>query len=658
MKFVITTILSLLCLLTVKATADNGEYYGLFIAIDQYESDHLGPIAKATTDAELLKSTLETQYKFGTSISLYNEKATKEQILKTINLVSQQISEDDHLVVFFSGHSMVKGGEGYWAPYDATDMEEANLISSSAIRNVLEGASAGHILVLSDAEFRGEFIRPTTNIPKQLTASYYNTMNRLISRQVISSGYARPIFDSDKDESIFVKYLLKFLTTNKKPFIDANELFQLMKYAISANSSSIPIAGHLQDTGHEGGQFIFIQDVPEGEKGLQDDNLVPVNLAVEEEVKEEEELPNVDVIIEEGNEVEFTLKGEVNAKATSDNVVFNWYKNGFLIGEESRLEVKSSGIYTIIVKTPEDRELATAVTKITVKERKYIVKIGDNLERIATLFYDDPLKAKIIRDANEFDSNDALLKVGAQIIIPNDVEDITAIAKNLIVAGANDFAPFSGESLYKEGMMVEIVNRVFEEMGLKCKTSFMDWNQAKASTLNGQTLGVYPAVKNAQDKTKFIYSSPLYRVANVFFEPKGANTDFSKPSKIRGKVVAIRRGYEIPELIDLYKKNYVRIRPCRTLKECFELLEKGEVDLVAASQFVGLSLVKAEYKSVNHFGVVSEPLGYSSLHLAVSNQFDGSEVVIQQFNRYYRRLKSQGVISEIRDRHIDLIQKD
>ncbi|MEO1256908.1 MAG: hypothetical protein AAFY41_18765, partial [Bacteroidota bacterium] len=106
MKYTFTTTLLLLCFFILSANGD-GKYYGLFIAIDQYKSDSWDPLYKATDDAEAIRTVLEQQYKFETSVSLYNQTATREQILKTIDLVGKQISKDDYLVIFYSGHSQV-----------------------------------------------------------------------------------------------------------------------------------------------------------------------------------------------------------------------------------------------------------------------------------------------------------------------------------------------------------------------------------------------------------------------------------------------------------------------------------------------------------------------------------------------------------------------
>ncbi|MEL6945965.1 MAG: hypothetical protein AAFO82_25190, partial [Bacteroidota bacterium] len=333
-----------------------------------------------------------------------------------------------------------------------------------------------------------------------------------------------PMINDGDQHSIFVKYVHKFLKENNKADLDINELFQTAKYAIHSNSDYSPTLAYFQNAGHEGGQFIFRKAmVPI--KRMKEAVAVPTSFEYKEPVM-------VDVVIEEGEDVEFTHKGKITAKATNKGVLYQWYRNGLLVGEEANLEVKTSGVYTVKVLSRTGTELASSKTKVVVKERRYIVKIGDDLERISTLFYGNPNKARLIQKSNNF-GDYTLLKVGTQLVIPNDVEEVLANTKNLIVAGEDDMKPFSGKDLYNQGMLAEVVNRVFDEMGMTCRTDFMTINEARAAVIEGQTFGVYPTLKNKGDEANFLYSVPIYQVSNVFFERKGSNTNCSKPSKLK-----------------------------------------------------------------------------------------------------------------------------
>jgi hypothetical protein len=61
------------------------------------------------------------------------------------------------------------------------------------------------------------------------------------------------------DESVFMKYLLKQLQENEDLYLSSEQLFSKIKMAVMNNSKTIPQFGTIQDTGDEGGDFIFIR---------------------------------------------------------------------------------------------------------------------------------------------------------------------------------------------------------------------------------------------------------------------------------------------------------------------------------------------------------------------------------------------------------------
>ena len=61
------------------------------------------------------------------------------------------------------------------------------------------------------------------------------------------------------DNSVFIKYLLQKLNTNREEFLSASQLFNEVKPNIISNSGRIPQMGDLNKTGDEGGDFIFIR---------------------------------------------------------------------------------------------------------------------------------------------------------------------------------------------------------------------------------------------------------------------------------------------------------------------------------------------------------------------------------------------------------------
>ena len=61
------------------------------------------------------------------------------------------------------------------------------------------------------------------------------------------------------DRSVFLQYLMKRLTQNEEKYMSARNLFNSLSEAVLHNSPNVPQYGVIQDTGDEGGDFIFIK---------------------------------------------------------------------------------------------------------------------------------------------------------------------------------------------------------------------------------------------------------------------------------------------------------------------------------------------------------------------------------------------------------------
>jgi hypothetical protein len=77
----------------------------------------------------------------------------------------------------------------------------------------------------------------------------------MTSRKAMTSGTLEEV----PDKSVFIEYLMKRLHENEKKYLPAAELFGSLREAVLNNSPNIPQYGVIQDTGDEGGEFIFLK---------------------------------------------------------------------------------------------------------------------------------------------------------------------------------------------------------------------------------------------------------------------------------------------------------------------------------------------------------------------------------------------------------------
>ena len=238
-----------------------GKYYALLIGIDKY-SGTWSPLDNAVNDAKKVESILSSKYKFDKFITLYNEQATRATIFDKFEWLVENISENDNVLIYFSGHGDFKQNlnKGYWIPADANTSAASSYISNSDIQTFLAAIKSKHTLMVSDACFSGDIFRGNTiSVPFEQSEKYYKQVYNLNSRKAISSGGIQPVMDGGKDgHSIFAYYFIKSIETNKEKYLDASQIFDSIKVPIVNNSDQTPMFQPIKNTGDEGGQFVFI----------------------------------------------------------------------------------------------------------------------------------------------------------------------------------------------------------------------------------------------------------------------------------------------------------------------------------------------------------------------------------------------------------------
>lgn len=237
-----------------------GDYYALIIGIDKYHGQW-PQLTNAVHDAQTVEKTLRDDYKFDHFVTLYNEKATRDNIANELEWLMENVKEDDNVLIYYSGHGEYNAlmDEGFWVPVDALSSKPVTLLSNNNLQAYMKGIQSKHTLLISDACFSGDIFRGGA-VQKEFedTPRYYRDVNSRVSRKAITSGGIEPVMDGGSDgHSIFAYYLLQTLTNNQKSYFDATELFSELRIPVVNNSEQRPEFHPIKNTGDAGGQFIF-----------------------------------------------------------------------------------------------------------------------------------------------------------------------------------------------------------------------------------------------------------------------------------------------------------------------------------------------------------------------------------------------------------------
>jgi len=233
----------------------NGKYYGLIIGINKYSDPSLIDLDNPITDATMLYSTLIGNYMFAPENVTLLKDPTRAEIIKKLDELSYRLTKNDNLIIFYAGHGYwdKEKETGFWLPADAERSSSVNWIRNSTIQDYVHDINTNHTLLITDACFAGAIFKSRGAFQDATVA--INKLYSITSRKAMTSGTLEEV----PDRSVFLEYLLKRLLENEKKYISANELFNSFREAVLNNSPNIPQYGVIQDTGDEGGDFIFIK---------------------------------------------------------------------------------------------------------------------------------------------------------------------------------------------------------------------------------------------------------------------------------------------------------------------------------------------------------------------------------------------------------------
>ena len=243
---------------TPVPTLITGEYFGLIIGVNDYEDKNIDDLKEPINDANLLYSILTKEYTFKKeNVSLLNN-PDKSTIIAELDKLANKCSKHDNVLIFFAGHGHwdKQFNQGFWLPVDAKREIRGTWISNSIIRDYVTGIPSKHTLLISDACFGGGIFKTRTAFSSNFNA--IEELYEIPSKKAMTSGAMEEV----PDKSVFLKYLARTLKINKSKYLTSEDLFNKFKKAVINNSpnSQIPQFGVIQNTGDEGGDFIFIKN--------------------------------------------------------------------------------------------------------------------------------------------------------------------------------------------------------------------------------------------------------------------------------------------------------------------------------------------------------------------------------------------------------------
>jgi hypothetical protein len=239
--------------LPIPANVNFGNYYAVIIGNNAYK--YLPKLATAVKDAHDLADLLQKDYGF--KVTLLTD-ATRQQIIDALDQIRRTLTEQDNLLIYYAGHGWldVEADRGFWLPVDAEENRRANWLSNSDITDTVRSTMAKHVLVVVDSCYAGTLTR---GVAPQLDNPALARLAQKRARTALTSGGLEPVADTGGEgHSVFAKAFLDALKGNQG-VVDMGQLSSTIRYQVMLGAQQTPQYGDIRQTGHEGGDFLFVR---------------------------------------------------------------------------------------------------------------------------------------------------------------------------------------------------------------------------------------------------------------------------------------------------------------------------------------------------------------------------------------------------------------
>ena len=234
-----------------------GKYYALLIGNAKYEK--WASLSSPVNDVNAIHTILDKKYNFDKVVKLQN--ASRSEIFKSLKNMRDLVTDNDYLLIYYSGHGEQDSQRAYWIPVDGDKDWDPEWIDTETINASIQRIRARHILLMIDSCYLGSSFKGNkSDIIK--TESDWNAVeaNKALKNRaglVLASGGETPVVDTviDNKHSLFAYKFIDILNKNQNFITSSNIFLQIKKYHSEENQT--PQFYGVSNWGHLDGDFVF-----------------------------------------------------------------------------------------------------------------------------------------------------------------------------------------------------------------------------------------------------------------------------------------------------------------------------------------------------------------------------------------------------------------
>lgn len=217
---------------------------------------------------------------------------------------------------------------------------------------------------------------------------------------------------------------------------------------------------------------------------------------------------------------------------------------------------------------------------------------------------------------------------------------------------ANYWEPYTGEHILNQGLATEIVLTALERAGYFSRVDFMPWSRVQALAYNRVIDGIVAVWPTAQRQKKLVFSHSYLKNRLYLYHIETNLCKEGNFETIPNIKIGVGRDYDYSENFQQKYGQYLSIGD--RVQQNLLKLRYGRIDYLLEDELVMKSALKyfgSDYSNMKILRCPTSPLMELDLSFALRSDFPNAATIIQKFNAEIRKMRKDGTMTAILNRH-------
>jgi len=216
-------------------------------------------------------------------------------------------------------------------------------------------------------------------------------------------------------------------------------------------------------------------------------------------------------------------------------------------------------------------------------------------------------------------------------------------ASDSLVLSNDAWPPFILEGA-EQGTAEKLVCQALQLAGWSCEVKVQPWELVLEQARTGAIDGIAAAWRNEDREEYLLFSEPYLSNRIVPVVSGSSQLSIESSTDLAGKRIAMVANYAYGDYIEALMSTFEVIEASNSL-ETMKLVHDGKADAALMDELVARDLL--DHPSVNDMVISSTILAFRELHFAVSKKNPQAAAIIEDFQRSYKHMLSNGTVNEI-----------